>query len=68
LIVKRFFREIAETPNDVEAIRQRYGVTEAEHHEEARAWTDEFNGNDDVRQRYLGIVQRYRGYIQQRKR
>jgi hypothetical protein len=60
--------ELAENPADVEAIRQRYGVTEAEHHEEARAWTDEFNANDDVRQRYLGIVQRYRGYIQQRKR
>lgn len=60
--------ELAENPGDVEAIRQRYGVTEAEHHEEARAWTDEFNANDDARQRYLGIVQRYRGYIQQRKR
>jgi hypothetical protein len=60
--------EIAEAPGDVDAIRKRYGVTETEHHEEARAWTDEFNANDDVRQRYLGIVQRYRGYIQQRKR
>jgi hypothetical protein len=60
--------EIAESPGDVDAIRQRYGVTESEHHEEARAWTEEFNAHDDLRQRYFGIVQRYRGYIQQRKR
>ncbi len=60
--------EIAEQPTDVEAIRKRYGVTEAEHHDESRAWTEEFQRNDEVRQRYLGIVQRYRSYIQQRKR
>jgi len=59
--------EIAEQPTDVEAIRQRYGITESEHHEESRSWTEEFQRNDDVRQRYFGIVQRYRSYIQQRK-
>lgn len=60
--------ELAEAPHDAEAIRTRYGITEADHHEESRAWTSEFQANDDMRQRYLGIVQRYRGYIQQRKR
>ena len=60
--------ELAETPHDAEAIRSRYGLTEADHHEESRAWTHEFQVNDEIRQRYLGIVQRYRGYIQQRKR
>ena len=60
--------EIAEAPHEVEAIRGRYGVTEAEHHEESMRWTTEFQNNDDMRQRYFGIVQRYRGYIQQRKR
>ncbi len=60
--------EIAENPSDVEAIRQRYGISEAEHREESGRWTAEFNQSDELRQRYLGIVQRYRGYIQQRKR
>ncbi len=31
-------------------------------------WTEEFQRSDETRQRYFGIVQRYRGYIQQRKR
>ncbi|MBK6517077.1 MAG: hypothetical protein IPM79_20505 [Polyangiaceae bacterium] len=60
--------EIAENPADAEAIRTRYGVTEAEHHEESMRWTEEFSKSDEIRQRYFGIVQRYRGYIQQRKR
>jgi hypothetical protein len=60
--------EIAEAPHEVEAIRARYGVSESEHHEESMRWTTEFQSNDDVRQRYLGIVQRYRGYIRQRIR
>lgn len=60
--------EIAESPQDTEAIRTRYGVSEAEHHEESLRWTEEFQRSDETRQRYFGIVQRYRGYIQQRKR
>ncbi|NUP06747.1 MAG: hypothetical protein HOW73_11895 [Polyangiaceae bacterium] len=60
--------EIAENPQDADAIRTRYGVTEAEHHEESLRWTEDFAKNDETRQRYFGIVQRYRGYIQQRKR
>ncbi len=60
--------EIAESPNEAEAIRARYGVTEAEHKEESMRWTEEFQRSDETRQRYFGIVQRYRGYIQQRKR
>jgi hypothetical protein len=59
--------EIAEEPGEVEAIRKRYGLTEAEHHEESQSWTLEFQKNDDIRKRYFGIVQRYRSYIQQRK-
>ncbi len=59
--------EIAENPSDVEAIRQRYGISESEHRAESGRWTDEFAHSAELRQRYLGIVQRYRGYIQQRK-
>jgi hypothetical protein len=59
--------EIAENPSDVEAIRQRYGVSDSEHRAESGRWTAEFAQNAELRQRYLGIVQRYRGYIQQRK-
>lgn len=60
--------EIAENPGEIEAIRARYGISEAEHHEESQRWTEEFQKNEDLRARYLGIVQRYRGYVQQRKR
>jgi hypothetical protein len=59
--------EIAENPADADAIRKRYGISEAEHREESQRWTDEFSKNDELRQRYLGIVARYRGYVQQRK-
>lgn len=60
--------EIAENPGEIESIRQRYGISEAEHHEESQRWTEEFQKSEDLRARYLGIVQRYRGYVQQRKR
>lgn len=60
--------EIAESPGETEAIRLRYGLSESDHHEESMRWTQEFQQNDETRQRYFGIVQRYRGYIQQRKK
>ncbi|MBL8740266.1 MAG: hypothetical protein JNK04_04200, partial [Myxococcales bacterium] len=59
--------EIAENPSDADAIRQRYGISDSEHRAESGRWTAEFAQNAELRQRYLGIVQRYRGYIQQRK-
>ena len=55
--------EMAERPGEAEAVRRKYGVTEAEHHEESERWTADFARNDDLRKRYLGIVQRYRGYL-----
>jgi hypothetical protein len=55
--------EMAERPGEVDAIRKKYGVTEAEHHEESQRWTEDFANNDDLRKRYFGIVQRYRGYL-----
>lgn len=58
--------EIAEGAN-ADEVRKRYGLTEAEHHEESLRWTDEFAKNDEVRARYFGIVQRYRTYLQSRK-
>jgi hypothetical protein len=60
--------EIAEHPADVAAIRARYGLSEAEHRAESERWTEEFAKNDELRQRYLGIVSRYRSYLQQRKK
>ena len=59
--------EIAENPGDAQNIRHRYGVSDSEHRAESGRWTAEFNHSEELRQRYLGIVQRYRGYIQQRK-
>lgn len=58
--------EIAEQPSEVEAIRRKYGITEAEHHEESQRWTEDFATNEELRKRYLGIVQRYRGYLKGR--
>jgi hypothetical protein len=58
--------EIAEKPSDVEVIRRKYGLTEAEHHEESQRWTEDFAQNEELRKRYLGIVQRYRGYLKGR--
>lgn len=55
--------EMAERPGEAEAVRRKYGVTEAEHKEESERWTADFAQNDDLRKRYLGIVQRYRGYL-----
>jgi hypothetical protein len=55
--------EIAENPSEVEAIRRRYGIGEAEHREESERWTAAFDADDELRQRYLAIVQRYRGYV-----
>lgn len=55
--------EMAERPNEADAVRRKYGVTEAEHKEESERWTADFATNDDLRKRYLGIVQRYRGYL-----
>ncbi|MFO0554138.1 MAG: hypothetical protein U0271_37500 [Polyangiaceae bacterium] len=60
--------EIAEAPHDAEAIRRRYRLTEADHHEEWRKWTEAFQRNDELRQQYLVLVQRYRGYMQARTR
>lgn len=60
--------EIAEHPSEVEAIRRRYGVGEAEHREESERWTAAFDADDELRQRYLGIVQRYRGYVRGQKK
>jgi hypothetical protein len=59
--------EIAEGVADVDVIRKRYGVNEAEHHEESLRWTEEFSKNDELRARYFGIVQRYRAYLKGRK-
>ncbi|HTJ84577.1 MAG TPA: hypothetical protein VL400_22815 [Polyangiaceae bacterium] len=59
--------EIAEGIADVDVIRKRYGVNEAEHHEESLRWTEEFAKNDELRARYFGIVQRYRAYLKGRK-
>ncbi len=59
--------EIAEQPAEVDAIRRKYGISEAEHHEESQRWTDDFATNDELRKRYLGIVQRYRGYLKTRR-
>ncbi|MBL9020555.1 MAG: hypothetical protein JNL21_00085 [Myxococcales bacterium] len=58
--------EIAEKPGDVDAIRRKYGITDAEHHEESQRWTEDFAQNEELRKRYLGIVQRYRGYLKGR--
>jgi hypothetical protein len=55
--------EMAERPGEADAVRRKYGVTEAEHKEESERWTADFAMNDDLRKRYLGIVQRYRGYL-----
>ena len=60
--------EIAENPADVEAIRRRYGLGEAEHREESERWTAAFDADDELRKRYLGIVQRYRGYVRGQKK
>ena len=55
--------EIAENPSQVAEIRKRYRITEAEHREESQRWTEEFGENADLRERYLGIVLRYREYL-----
>jgi hypothetical protein len=56
--------EIAEAPANAAAIRARYGITEEVHREESRRWTDAFERDPALRDRYLGIVKRYRSYLQ----
>ena len=56
--------ELAENPNDAAAIRARYQMSEAAHLEESRRWTEDFTRDPVLRDRYLSIVRRYRGYLQ----
>ena len=58
--------EIAQTPERAAEIRHRYGITEAQHHAESQRWTEEFATNTELRQRYFGIVQRYREYLKKK--
>ncbi len=58
--------EIAEHPEKVEEIRRKYGVTEAQHHAESQRWTEEFAMSTELRQRYFGIVSRYREYLKKK--
>lgn len=55
--------EIAEAPTQVAEIRRKYGVTEAQHHAESQRWTEDFATNSELRQRYFGVVARYRSYL-----
>lgn len=59
--------EIAVSPERIAETRQRYGVTEAQHKAESQRWTDEFAANAELRQRYFGLVQSYREYLQKQK-
>jgi len=59
--------EIAVYPDRTADIRQRYGVTEALHLAESKRWTEEFATNTELRQRYFGLVQTYREYLQKQK-
>ncbi len=59
--------ELAEHPELAATIRDKYGVSAAEHVAESEKWTAEFQKNDELRRRYLGIVSRYRQYLVQRK-
>ncbi len=58
--------EIAEHPVKVEEIRRKYGVTEVQHHAESQRWTEEFAMSTELRQRYFGIVSRYREYLKKK--
>jgi hypothetical protein len=55
--------EIAESPERVADIRRKYGVTEAQHQAESQRWTEDFAMNSELRQRYFGVVSRYRSYL-----
>ncbi len=55
--------EIAEAPANVTEIRRKYGITEAQHHAESQRWTEDFAMNSELRQRYFGVVARYRSYL-----
>lgn len=59
--------EIAVYPERTADIRQRYGVTESVHLAESKRWTEEFATNTELRQRYFGLVQTYREYLQKQK-
>lgn len=59
--------EIAVYADRTAEIRQRYGVTEALHLAESKRWTEEFATNTELRQRYFGLVQTYREYLQKQK-
>jgi hypothetical protein len=60
--------EIAENPDRAPEIRKRYGITDAQHHAESQRWTEDFAANGELRQRYFGIVRRYREYLKNQKR
>ncbi|MFO0619489.1 MAG: hypothetical protein U0414_43275 [Polyangiaceae bacterium] len=59
--------EIAVNPERIAEIRSRYGVSEAQHKAESQRWTEEFATNTELRQRYFGLVQTYREYLQKQK-
>lgn len=58
--------EIAENPSNIAAVRAKYGLSEAQHREESERWTSEFEKNAEIKQRYFGIVHRYREYLRKR--
>lgn len=60
--------EIAEQPANAAAIRARYGLTEEVHREESAHWTAAFERDPALRDRYFGIVKRYRAYLQSNKK
>lgn len=60
--------ELAEHPGDVETIRKKYGVSEADHQEISRTFTHAFRQDEELRQRYVAMVRQYRGYLQAAKR
>jgi hypothetical protein len=55
--------EIAESPDRVEQSRQRYGVSQAEHMEEARLWRQQFDRDAELAGRFAKLVQDYRSYL-----
>lgn len=59
--------EIAESPDKVEATRNRYGVSQAQHMEEARLWRLRFDGDPKLAEQFAALVKEYRSYVRARR-